>query len=210
MIWNRVFVLAALAALGSFVVALSVASQPAAAADTQIESKVDASELNKKKRTLLGLYVTAEEAAEALKQDPGAMLIDVRARGEVMYVGQPVASNKNIPFAEFGPYTFDAKKGAYKMVANPQFADAVEELIVEKGGDKETTIIMMCRSGSRSATAADLMAKRGYKNVYSMVDGFEGDMDKKTGRRSLNGWKNADLPWTYKFEKDEIYQSPGK
>jgi len=207
--WNRVFVIAALASLGSFAVALSAAPQPGAAADAQIESKVDGSKLNKAKRTFLGLYVTAEEAAKGLKQDPDAMLIDVRARGEVMFVGQPVSAAKNIPFAEFGPYAFDEKKGAYKMVANPSFAEAVEELVEEKGGDKETTIIMMCRSGSRSAAAADLMAKRGYKNVYSMVDGFEGDMD-KSGRRSLNGWKNADLPWTYRFEKDEIYQSPGK
>jgi len=208
MTWTRHFMLMALAAVGAFAVA--AVPRPVASADTQVESKVDASKLSKNKRTLLGLYVTAEEAAEALKQDPDAMLIDVRARGEVMYVGQPDASDKNIPIAEFGPYTFDAKKGAYKLVANPQFADAVEELVVEKGGDKETTIIMMCRSGSRSAAAADLMAKRGYKNVYTMVDGFEGDMDKKTGRRSLNGWKNADLPWTYKFEKDEIYESPGR
>ena len=208
MAWTRHFMLMALAAAGAL--ALAAVPQPAASADTQIESKVDASKLSKSKRSSLGLYVTAEEAAEALKQDPDALLIDVRARGEVMYVGQPDASDKNIPIAEFGPYKFDAKKGAYKLVANPRFADAVEELVVEKGGDKETTIIMMCRSGSRSAAAADLMAKRGYKNVYTMVDGFEGDMDKKTGRRSLNGWKNANLPWTYKFEKDEIYQSPGR
>jgi len=208
MTWTRHFMLMALAAVGAL--ALAAVPQPAASADTQVESKVDASKLSKSKRSLLGLYVTAEEAAEALKQDPDALLIDVRARGEVMYVGQPDASNKNIPIAEFGPYAFDVKRGAYKLVANPQFADAVEQLVVEKGGDKETTIIMMCRSGSRSAAAADLMAKRGYKNVYTMVDGFEGDMDKKTGRRSLNGWKNADLPWTYKFEKDEIYESPGR
>ncbi len=207
MIWNRVFVLTALAALVAFAVSLPALPQPAAAADTRIESKVDGSKLNKNKRTSLGLYVTADEAAEALKQDPDAMLIDVRARGEVMFVGQPTPAAKNIPYSEFGAYAFDAKRGAYKMVANPDFADAVEELVEAKGGDKDTTIIMMCRSGSRSARGADLLAKRGYKNVYSMVDGFEGDMD-KTGRRSLNGWKNADLPWTYRFEKDEIYQSP--
>ena len=208
MTWTRHFMLMALAA--AVALALAAVPRPAAAADTQVESRVDASKLSKNKRTSLGLYVTAEEAAEALKQDPDALLIDIRARGEVMFVGQATPSAKNIPYSEFGPYAFDAKKGAYKMVANPQFADAVEELVVKKGGDKETTIIMMCRSGSRSAAAADLMAKRGYKNVYTMVDGFEGDMDKKTGRRSLNGWKNADLPWTYKFEKDEIYESPGR
>lgn len=208
MTWNRVFTFTALAALGALAISLSAVPQPAVAAGTQIESKVDASKLNKNKQTSLGLYVTAQETAEALKQDPDAMLIDVRARAEVMFVGQPTPSAMNIPFAEFGPYAFDANKGAYKMVANPAFADAVEKLVEAKGGNRETTIIMMCRSGSRSAAAADLLAKRGYKNVHSMVDGFEGDMDRKTGRRTLNGWKNADLPWTYRFEKNEIYQSP--
>ena len=27
----------------------------------------------------------------------------------------------------------------------------------------------------------------------------------KSSRRTVNGWKNADLPWTYKLEKSKMY-----
>jgi len=38
-------------------------------------------------------------------------------------------------------------------------------------------------------------------NAYTVVDGFEGDRNKDPsspnyGRRNVNGWKNAGLPWT--------------
>ncbi len=38
--------------------------------------------------------------------------------------------------------------------------------------DKNTTIIVYCLSGSRSAQAADLLLKKGYKNVFSMTSGL--------------------------------------
>jgi rhodanese-related sulfurtransferase len=66
----------------------------------------------------------------------------------------------------------------------------------------------MCRSGDRSAGAANLMIKAGYKNVYSIADGFEGDIAKDgahKGERAVNGWKNAGLPWTYKMNKKVMY-----
>lgn len=207
MSWTRVFVVAALTAAGLFALSPLSAPQSSFAADAKIESNIDGSKLKKKKQTKLGLYVTAKEAAEALKKDPNALLVDIRARGEIMFVGSPNGVDQNIPFAEFGDYKFDAKKGAYKMVANPEFADAVEALVAERDGNKETAIILMCRSGSRSARGADILAKRGYTNVYTMVDGFEGDMD-KAGRRTVNGWKNTGLPWNYRIEEAEIYKSP--
>ena len=207
MIWNRVFGVAAMVAIGLFAASTLIVAQPAIAADAKIESKVDGSKLKKSKQTNLGLYVTAGEAAEALKKDPNALLVDIRARGEIMFVGGPTDTDKIIPYAEFGDYKFDEKKGAYKMVANPNFAEAIDALVEERDGNKDTTIILMCRSGSRSASGADILAKRGYTNVYSMVDGFEGDKDKE-GRRTVNGWRNADLPWSYKMDETAIYKSP--
>ena len=55
----------------------------------------------------------------------------------------------------------------------------------------------------RSARAADVLAKAGFTQVYNVVEGFEGDYG-KTGRRDVNGWKNAGLPWTYKLDKAKI------
>jgi hypothetical protein len=37
-----------------------------------------------------------------------------------------------------------------------------------------------------------------------VVDGFEGDMS-KDGRRAVNGWKNAGLPWSYQLAREKMY-----
>jgi len=64
----------------------------------------------------------------------------------------------------------------------------------------------MCRSGYRSADAANLLAKAGYKNVFNLVDGFEGDKaESGKGQRVVNGWKNSDLPWSDELDKAKMY-----
>ena len=66
----------------------------------------------------------------------------------------------------------------------------------------------MCRSGSRSSKAADLLADLGYKRVISVIDGYEGDKAKEgkfKGQRVVNGWKNNGLPWSYKLDKSKMY-----
>ncbi|MDJ0876775.1 MAG: hypothetical protein QNJ02_15990, partial [Desulfobacterales bacterium] len=70
--------------------------------------------------------------------------------------------------------------------------------------------LVMCRSGGRSAAAVNTLAKAGYKQVYNIVDGFEGDALKipgsyNNGRRIVSGWKNAGLPWTYKLDPQLAY-----
>ena len=51
---------------------------------------------------------------------------------------------------------------------------------------------------------ANRLAEGGFTQVWSVVDGFEGDMS-KDGRRSVNGWKNAGLPWSHKLDKARMY-----
>lgn len=46
--------------------------------------------------------------------------------------------------------------------------DVIDEQIEEKVPDKDTKIIVYCRSGSRSATAAKTLLDKGYKNVYDL------------------------------------------
>jgi len=51
---------------------------------------------------------------------------------------------------------------------------------------------------------------KGYKQVYVVTDGFEGDKikdGKKKSWRLVNGWKNSDLPWSYKLNQDKMYKS---
>jgi rhodanese-related sulfurtransferase len=46
-----------------------------------------------------------------------------------------------------------------------------------------------------------MLARAGYDKAYTVVDGFEGDRESDPsspdyGKRTVNGWKNAGLPWT--------------
>jgi rhodanese-related sulfurtransferase len=66
----------------------------------------------------------------------------------------------------------------------------------------------MCRSGKRSAKGVNMLAAAGFTNAYSVVDSFEGDKAKEgenKGKRTVNGWKNSGLPWTYSMDKDLMY-----
>ena len=68
----------------------------------------------------------------------------------------------------------------------------------------------MCRSRGRSAMAVNMLAKVGSQNVYTIVDGMEGDKvhDPENvyhGKRMKNGWKNAGLPWTYDLDPELIW-----
>lgn len=59
----------------------------------------------------------------------------------------------------------------------------VELDIEEKVPDPNTTVILHCGGGGRSALAAESLQKMGYKNVRSMAGGFK-------------AWKSLGLPTT--------------
>ena len=63
---------------------------------------------------------------------------------------------------------------------------------------------MICRAGERSSRAADLLQSLGYTRVYTVLNGFEGELSAK-GRRSVNGWKNDGLPWSYELDRKKMY-----
>lgn len=161
------------------------------------------------KKTKLGLYMDVAETAAALKADRAKVLfIDVRTRGEVQFVGYAEDIDGLVPFVEMSQFgEWDEKNGRFKLDANPVFSASVEKLLAKKGLTKADTVILMCRSGDRSAKAADLLAAAGFTKVYSQIEGFEGDMSAE-GRRSVNGWKNANQPWTYKLDKAKVFE-PG-
>ena len=157
-----------------------------------------------KKQTVLGLYITAREAYVKWHTDKANIkILDVRTPGEYIFVGHaPMAAN--IPIRFLDPEV-DAGSGRPAMPLNKNF---VEE--VRKKFEPSDTILVMCRSGGRSAAAVNTLAKAGYKQVYNIVDGFEGDAlnvpgSYNNGRRLLNGWRNAGLPWTYKLDPQLAY-----
>ncbi|MCW2318435.1 rhodanese-related sulfurtransferase [Rhodoblastus acidophilus] len=179
----------------AFGLILALLATPALAGPYQ---PVDVSRLPQSKQTGLGLYLSAPEAFK-MKSEGGAkvLFIDVRTRGEFQFVGASALVDRNIPLIELdSPPRWDARSGRYAMSLNPDFVADVSALAARMNIGKGDPIIVMCRSGERSARAADLLQAAGYGKVYSVVDGFEGDMS-RNGRREVNGWKNADLPWTY-------------
>jgi rhodanese-related sulfurtransferase len=73
----------------------------------------------------------------------------------------------------------------------------------------DDTLLVMCRSGGRSAIAVNLLAQAGFENAYNITDGMEGDVVNDPdsvffGQRLRNGWKNSGCPWTYKQSPDRM------
>jgi rhodanese-related sulfurtransferase len=159
--------------------------------------------LPKGKQTALGLYVTAKEAYEKWKTDPDHVkVIDVRTPEEYLFVGHPTMAWK-IPLAAQS-YQWDAGKGQFPMKPLPDFVSRVKEV-----AKPDATLMVMCRSGGRSAMAVNALAQAGFKNVYNIIDGMEGDaVEDPTsvfqGQRLVNGWKNSGCPWTYKLTPDRM------
>jgi rhodanese-related sulfurtransferase len=171
---------------------------------------LDAAQVPQGKQTKAGLYVDAKEAY-TLKQQLGdkAMLIDIRTRGEVSYTGMATVVDAHVPLLEHPANApWDEKAGRFRLEYNNDFDTEVARRMAARGLDKEATVILICRSGDRSSKAVNLLAELGYKTVYTVIDGFEGDVAKEgpdAGKRVVNGWKNAGLPWTYRLDKDKLY-----
>ena len=156
------------------------------------------------KQTVLGLYATATEAYEKWEADPeNVKIIDVRTPEEYVFVGHP-AMAWNVPL-KFLAYQWDAEKKKSVMNLNSDFVAQVRMIV--KPTD---TILVTCRSGQRSGPAVNLLVEAGFKNVYSVIDGVEGDKVKDPenvfhGKRMKNGWKNSGLPWTYDLDPKLMY-----
>lgn len=163
------------------------------------------------KRTETGKYLTPNEAHQLITQEGATtLLIDARTPAEIQFVGYTDLMDANVPYITYDYSAWDDKAKEYKRVPNSGFLTQVEDALSKKGmaGKKDARIIIMCRSGDRSAKAVDLMAKSGYSNVWSQMDGFEGDKAKdgdQKGQRVVNGWKNEGLPWTYNMNKAKAY-----
>ena len=160
------------------------------------------SQLPERKQTTLGLYVTAAQAYEKWEAAPDKVtIIDVRTPEEYAFVGHPEMA-LNIPFA-FVTYQRKDGKTEYGPKMNPEFVAEAKKL-----AGLNDTLLVMCRSGDRSAKAVNDLAAAGFKNAYTITDGFEGDKVKDpesvfNGKRMRNGWKNS-APWVYDIDPEKI------
>ena len=92
--------------------------------------------------------ITLDQARERLKQNPKAVLMDVREDTEWQkgHAAEAVHMGKGI----------------------------LERDLENAIPDPNTEIIMYCGGGFRSALTADAAQKMGYKNVASLIGGYKG------------------------------------
>jgi rhodanese-related sulfurtransferase len=131
--------------------------------------------------------------------DEGAVVIDVRSPGEFIHTGHGLG-HINIPVF-YESYTTKSLKTRMKfaqmetkngkgynsrklfdnsITENKKF---VKEVMSVVNSDIERDIILLCHSGQRSAFAANILAKKGFDNVYNLDGGFL-------------SWRDADQPWS--------------
>ncbi|MBV8657066.1 MAG: rhodanese-like domain-containing protein [Burkholderiales bacterium] len=122
-----------------------------------------------------GLY---PPEAWALFQSGLVTLIDVRTAEERKFVGH-VPNTEHVAW-QTGP----------AMIKNPRFLRDLEKKV-----SKQDLILLLCRSGKRSAAAAEAATTAGFQNVFNVLEGFEGDLDDRHQRGEAGGWRLWGLPW---------------
>lgn len=100
---------------------------------------------------------------EMIDGDSDLMVLDIRERSEFEAVH--IAGSKNVP------------RGILEAACEYDYAETEPDLVEAR----ERPIVVICRSGNRSAMAALVMREIGYKNVASL-------------RLGVKGWNDADLP----------------
>lgn len=122
-----------------------------------------------------GLY---PPEAWALFEAGLATLIDVRSAEERKFVGR-------VPGSEHVAW-----QTGTALIKNPRFLRDLEKKVA-----KQDVILFLCRSGKRSAAAAEAASKAGFANAFNVLEGFEGDLDAQQRRGETGGWRHWGLPW---------------
>lgn len=174
----------------------------------------DKSKLTKKwQHTPFELYLTAQEAYDMKTASPDkVLLLDVRNQAELHYTGMPDTVDANVPY-RFDSSDWKLKKKnkelvSFKMHKNTDFVKGVENVLKAKNYTKDSPIIIMCATGSRTPFAIKLLHKAGFTKVYAQMEGFEGVKAKEgehKGRRVVAGWKVSNLPWSYDLPAAKMY-----
>jgi len=131
--------------------------------------------------------ISPKQTWEMIQQEPNVVFVDVRSGMEFLFIGHPVGS-VNIPWIEEPDWEI-----------NPHFVRDIRKLIL--GGvichdDSQCApIVLICRSGKRSAEAGQLLIGENFNRVYNVNTGFEGDLDDTHHRGTLGGWRYDGLPW---------------
>lgn len=131
--------------------------------------------------------ISPAEAWEIMQSNMDATLFDVRTSMEFEYVGHPINA-VNIPWKEAPDWS-----------VNQDFVEQVRQVLVNKNasseGIEDLPVLTICRSGKRSLAAAEELGRNGFRQLYNIDEGFEGDRDGTKHRSTINGWRYHNLPW---------------
>jgi len=129
--------------------------------------------------------VTVQQAWQILEENPDAVLIDVRTSAEWSFVGIPdlTALGKKAHLISWSVFP--------DMHQNPHFQTELSQIQPKQ----DAPILMLCRSGARSISAAISATQAGYSAAYNILEGFEGDKDGQNHRGTVGGWKKHGLDW---------------
>ncbi|MEP7181365.1 MAG: rhodanese-like domain-containing protein [Betaproteobacteria bacterium] len=123
-------------------------------------------------------HLLPKDAFQFLHDNPQAVFIDCRSEMEYLFVGHP-ASSIHVPWND-GP----------DWDINPHFVGQVKKI-----ASMNRPVVLICRSGQRSVSAGQALEQSGFKDVYNVLEGFEGPLDDGHHRNTLTGWRKDGLPW---------------
>ena len=127
------------------------------------------------------------QAWEFSENNQRAVMIDVRSSMEYLFVGHPQGS-VHVPWIDAPEWT-----------VNPNFVTEVRKVMLGGIGigvhAGDAPVILICRSGKRSLEAGKLLIGSGFKEVYNVEEGFEGELDASHHRSKTGGWRFHGLPW---------------
>jgi rhodanese-related sulfurtransferase len=125
-------------------------------------------------------YAGSVAPADAWKliQAGRAVLVDVRSGEERKFVGY-VPGSLHVAWAT-----------GTSLTRNPRFLRELEAKV-----EKDTVVLLLCRSGKRSALAAEAATRIGFTSAFNVTEGFEGELDEQHRRGGLGGWRVRGLQW---------------
>ncbi|WP_370679592.1 rhodanese-like domain-containing protein [Comamonas sp. GB3 AK4-5] len=126
------------------------------------------------------------QQAWQLAQQGLALIVDVRSTEERKFVGH-IPGSLHVAWAT-----------GTALNRNPRFARELAALLAKQVLTQEQqppAVLLLCRSGKRSALAAQEATKAGIPQVFHISEGFEGDLDAQQQRGHFNGWRFYSLPW---------------
>ena len=116
--------------------------------------------------------------AWTLIQAGRAVLVDVRSGEERKFVGY-VPGRLHVAWAT-----------GTSLTRNPRFLRELEAKV-----EKDAVVLLLCRSGKRSALAAEAATRIGFTSAFNITEGFEGELDEQHRRGALGGWRVRGLQW---------------